>query len=88
MDPTVTDLPDIERWILLYLAVLGGTPVEGLDAEAPLAGHDLDSVDAVQMAIELEKIYGFEVEPELFMQGEQSAREIAEMLRPVIAASR
>jgi acyl carrier protein len=80
----MTTPPDIERWLLLYLAVLGGEPVEALDPHAPLSLHDLDSFDAVQMSVELTRAYGVSVEPEFFLDGARSIAEAAAAIRPYL----
>lgn len=76
---------DVERWLRLYLAVLSGDPVESVDLNAPLSVHDLDSFDAIQMTLELEKKFGCHVEPELFLETDKSVAEIAETLRSIVA---
>jgi acyl carrier protein len=76
--------PDIERWLLLYLAVLGGEPVEGMDPHAPLSRYDLDSFDAVQMSVELSSAYGVNVDPEFFLDGSRSVAEAAAAIRPYL----
>ncbi|MCQ4162084.1 phosphopantetheine-binding protein [Roseomonas sp. GC11] len=83
----MTDEAGIRHWMLLHLAVLAGEPVESLSAEEPLARHDLDSVDAVQMALELEKALGLELEPELLMDGRQNVAALAAMLAGRLASA-
>lgn len=73
---------DIERWLLLHLATLAGEPVESIDPRASLAVHDLDSFDAIHMALEIREIFGCEVDPELFMVRDRTVAELVEMLRP------
>lgn len=75
---------DIERWMLLHLAVLRGEPVESLDPDAPLSDHDLDSFDAVQLSVELTGVYGVQVDPEFFLDGSRSVAALAAAIRPYL----
>ena len=77
---------DIERWLLLHLAVLAGEPVEQIDPQAPLAVHDLDSFDAIHLALEIREVFGCEVDPELFMVRDRTVAEVVALLRPFVSA--
>lgn len=67
----------LPRWMQLHLATITGRPSEDIDIEAPLHVYDLDSVDAVVMALELQKAFGITVHPEIFLAGEQTIAAIA-----------
>lgn len=58
---------DVERWIVLHLAMLVGEPADSLDHASQMACFDVDSFDAVEMAFAIEKEYGVEIDPELFL---------------------
>lgn len=78
---------DIERWLMLHLATLAGEPVERIDPGAPLSVHDLDSFDAIHMALEIREIFGCDVDPELFMARDRTVMELAALLRPFASAA-
>lgn len=77
---TAPDLEPLQRWMTIYLATLIGEPVESLDVSDPLSEYDLDSIDAVTMAIETEQKFGVEVHPETFLASDASIAEIASRL--------
>ncbi|MEP0155266.1 acyl carrier protein [Pseudophaeobacter sp.] len=74
------DGESLSRWILVYLATIIGEPADSLDGADPLSEYDLDSIDAVTMAIELEKTFKFGVHPETFMKQAASVDEIVSSL--------
>lgn len=76
----VVGADEIGRWILVLIAVMIGDPVESLDASAPLSDYDFDSIDAVNMALDLEEKIGLQVHPELFLDGALSVDDIAARL--------
>lgn len=78
MAETITaDCDSLERWMKIYLATIVGDPVDSLDVLDPLSEYDLDSIDAVTMAIEMEQKFGIEVHPETFLLGHLSISDIA-----------
>jgi acyl carrier protein len=74
------DAGRIDRWLAIYLAVLVGKPSGAIDRDMPLSRFDIDSVDAVQMALEFERAFNCQVGPELFLGGGQSIREMVPVL--------
>jgi acyl carrier protein len=85
----VAALPDavrLQRWLVVYLAVLTGEDSDSIDADAPLAQFDLDSVDAVEMASQFEKTFACRIGPEFFLQGRQSVRALVPRLLEAVAA--
>lgn len=70
----------IGRWITVYVATLLGLESETIDPAAPLASYDLDSVDAVEMALRFESTFGRPIHPETFMDGSKSISALAEQL--------
>ena len=79
----VADPAALTRWIQLHLAVLTGEPSESIDIDGALGVFDLDSLDAVTMALEMEKAFGIEVEPETFLESDQTiAGVVAALAQP------
>ena len=70
----------IERWLVVYIAVITGEDSDSVDVGAPLSRFDLDSVDAVEMAQEFEKAFARRIGPEFFLQGDQSLRQLVPRL--------
>ncbi len=73
----------IQRWIVIYLAILVGEESDTIDVDAPFSRFDLNSVDAVEMAAEFEKAFGCEIEPEFFLIDTPS---VSEMVPRLVAA--
>ncbi|CAH2602090.1 Acyl carrier protein [Rhodovastum atsumiense] len=73
--------PDIDRLVLLHLATLCGEPVEALDLDMPMAAFDLDSFDAVELSLAIEKAHAIEIDPEVFLGHGQSLGSLLDMLR-------
>lgn len=71
------DHDTLQRWMKIYLATLIGESVDSLDTSDPLSEYDLDSIDAVTMAIEMEQKFDIEVHPETFLASEASIFEIS-----------
>jgi acyl carrier protein len=69
------DSERIRRWITVYLAVITGQASEEIQLDQKLASFDLDSVDAVELTSEFEKVFGRELDPERFLNGSQTLRE-------------
>ncbi|PWC88145.1 hypothetical protein TSH100_08730 [Azospirillum sp. TSH100] len=61
------DRDSLQRWMMAYLATICGEAADRLDPGQPLAVYDLDSVDAVEMALEMEKAFGIVLHPETFL---------------------
>ncbi len=59
----------MERWIKEYIAGLIGEPVESIDSHVKFLEFDMDSIDAVTMALEMEKALKLDVPPEIFLDG-------------------
>ncbi|WP_371345132.1 acyl carrier protein [Ancylobacter sp. IITR112] len=68
------------RWIIVYLAVISGEDSDTIDADAPLSSFDLDSVDAVEMALQFETTFDQRIGAEFFLIGEPTLRELAEVI--------
>lgn len=81
MTTTVTpDRDALQHWMMAYLATICGLPADAMDPAQPLAAYDLDSVDAVEMALELEKAFGLVLDPETFLESRNSVSAIADAL--------
>lgn len=70
----------VHRWITVYVATLLGMQSDRIDPTAPLATYDLDSVDAVEMAMQFECAFSRPIHPETFMVGDQSIDALAKRL--------
>lgn len=75
--PTVTT---VNRWITVHVATLLGVDSGTIDPAAPLSTYDLDSVDAVEMAMRFECAFGRPIHPESFMDGDRSITSLAQQL--------
>lgn len=85
MEPSVhavqtLDSETLNRWILVYLATLIGEPTDSLDPSDPMSEYDLDSIDAVTMAIELQNTFKFQVHPETFMRQSETVHDVVARL--------
>lgn len=67
-------------WMVTYLAVLTGRESGGIVPTDRLSAFDLDSVDAVEMALHFEQEFGFAINPETFLVGDLPLAEIAGQL--------
>ncbi|WP_049976451.1 acyl carrier protein [Azospirillum sp. B506] len=63
--------------MMAYLATICGEAAERMDPGQPLAVYDLDSVDAVEMALEMEKAFRIVLDPEIFLDTATSIAAIA-----------
>ncbi|MFY9290615.1 MAG: hypothetical protein WAP03_07970 [Methylorubrum rhodinum] len=73
---------DVGRWVALYVATVAGEDADALDLHAPMSVHELDSVD---MAMEFEKAFACEADPEQFLRGDRTLAESIETLRDRLA---
>lgn len=76
----IADPEALSRWIKVYLATVVGDPADSIDSSAPLSEYDLDSIDAVTMALEMEKMFDISVHPETFLDGDASIDDIVEQM--------
>lgn len=65
------------RWMQLYLATLLGETADDISVRDPIKTFDLDSIDAVTMAIELEDRFDMRLTPEYFLNGKLSITDVA-----------
>lgn len=72
----------LKRWLQVYIATILGEPSETIATNEALSTFDLDSIDSVTMAIELEKRFAIQVLPEIFLSRELSLDDIVKQLRP------
>ncbi|PWC40605.1 acyl carrier protein [Azospirillum sp. TSO35-2] len=72
------DRDGLQRWMMAYLATICGLAADRMDPAQALAVYDLDSVDAVEMALELEKAFGIALHPETFLDTATSVAAIAD----------
>lgn len=79
-DTAVLTAETVKRWITVYVATLLNLESATIDPAAPLANYDLDSVDAVEMAMRFECAFGRPIHPESFMDGVKSIGALAEQL--------
>jgi len=67
---------ELSEWLLVYVAVMIGQPSETLSLDMTLRDLDMDSVDSVNLALELEKKFEVPVDPELFLNGDKSLNNV------------
>ena len=70
----------VTRWITVYVATLLGMDSDTIDPAAPLATYELDSVDAVEMALRFEIAFNRPIHPESFMDGTPSIEQLGKRL--------
>ena len=75
----------LERWMKVYLATVIGEPSETVNTSEPLSIFDLDSIDAITMAVELEQKFKIEASPEHFLDGTSSINAIANKIASSVA---
>lgn len=86
LDRKNLDSDSLQRWMMAYLATICGDAADRMDPGQPLAVYDLDSVDAVEMALETEKAFGIVLHPETFLDTTTSVAAIANSIATEIAA--
>lgn len=64
-------------WMVTYLAALTGRDSGEIAPTDRLSAFDLDSVDAVEIALHFEQGFGFAINPETFLVGDLPLAEIA-----------
>jgi acyl carrier protein len=70
----------VRRWIVVYLAVISGEDSDTIDADMPLSHFDIDSVDAVEMALQFETTFDRRIGAEFFLVAERTIRDLAEQI--------
>lgn len=78
---------DVERWIVLHLAMLAGEPADSLDRTRQMASFDVDSFDAVEMAFAIEKEFGVEIDPEFFLTRSDTLAQVIACVRAAMPAA-
>lgn len=76
----LADPAALTRWMQLHLAVLTGQPSETISVDEPFRTFDLDSLDAVTMALEMEKALGVDISPEMFLNGDATIAVITDRM--------
>ncbi len=71
---------ELLRRVTLHVAAIAGRPSETVQPSASLAAFDIDSVDAIEMAMRMERELGCEVDPELFLRSDATIEALAEAL--------
>jgi acyl carrier protein len=66
--PARETMTDFRAWVCNRLATLLGTAPEEIDLDKSIYDYDLDSVDAIIMAGELEEVFAVAVDPAAFLQ--------------------
>jgi len=74
--PAPVDRDELHRWIIVYLATVIGEPSENIDPTDAISEYDLDSIDAVTAALDLEAAFGVHVHPETFLLDDASIDDI------------
>jgi acyl carrier protein len=81
------DLNTLTHWMKEYLSELIGEPLETIDIEAPLSYFDLDSIDAVNMALTLGEVTGVDIHPGTFLDDNSSISDLSHIVQEYIASS-
>ncbi|MDJ0930289.1 MAG: acyl carrier protein [Breoghania sp.] len=84
--PPKPDRDEVVHWLHLHVATALSESSEAVDVNVPLTKFDLDSVDSVMMAVDLEKRFSVPVHPELFLNADKSLVEVADLICKTPAA--
>ncbi len=76
----VLDRERVLRWIIVYLAVISGEDSDMIDPDTALSHFDIDSVDAVEMALQFETTFDHPVGAEFFLSTQSTIRELASLI--------
>ncbi|WP_421697954.1 acyl carrier protein [Ancylobacter sp.] len=74
------DSERVLRWIVVYLAVISGEDSDTIDPDMPLSHFDLDSVDAVEMALQFETTFDRQIGAEFFLAANATVRGLADLI--------
>ncbi len=74
------ELNNLRQWMQEYLAAIMGEPVESIATTDQLLSFDRDSIEAITMALAMEKTFNIEVYPEILLDGLNSIDEVASQL--------
>lgn len=80
IDGAQSDREAVLGWAVPYIATLVGRPAEDISPSDELSVFDLDSVDAVEMALNFEEHFGFAINPETFLDGRTTLDAISRAL--------
>ena len=78
--PVQLDPVALQQWMTAYIATVTGISSDIIRPAEPMRTYDLDSLDAVEMALDFERMYGLAVHPEFFMDGAASIESLVESL--------
>ena len=71
----------LSTWLTEYIDDLTGEPIEDIDTSAKLFEYDLDSIDSLRMAVEMEQALGIEVPPDTFFDGLTTLDEVIDLFK-------
>ena len=75
----------LQNWMREYLAAIIAEPFEFIDPAANFFTFDIDSIDGVTMALEMEKAFNIDISPEIFLDGLTTIDEVVTLLyRPTV----
>lgn len=64
----------------LHIAVMTGRSADSIDGSDTIGSFDIDSVDSIQLAMEVEKDLGHEIDPEIFLRSGSTIDHIIDRL--------
>lgn len=70
----------ILRRVTVNFAVISGRPSESIEPSETVGSFDIDSVDAIEVAMQMERELGCEIDPELFLRGEATLGALADAM--------
>lgn len=68
---------EIESWMHHYISELISEPLEQIELDTPFLEFDIDSIDSITMALEMEKALHIEVPTDIFLDGLTTIKEVA-----------
>lgn len=71
---------EIGRRLRLHIAVMTGRDSGTIDGSETIGSFDIDSVDGVELAMQMERDLGQEIDPEIFLRSEATLDHIADRL--------
>ena len=71
----------LQNWLFNYLLEITGEPIEEMSLNDELFKYDLDSIDSITMALEMEKAFNREIQPETFLDGLTTIQEVIDIAK-------
>lgn len=77
---SVTTREEIGHRLRLHIAVMTGRDSGTIDGGETIGSFDIDSVDGIELAMQMEQDLGQEIDPEIFLRSEATLDHIVDRL--------